>query len=267
MTAQGRGTIRKCASDRALRSGRPALRTAVPRLAALLVASLAVPAHAQSSHFGGEVALASQLVDQGIAITADEPVLQGAVSWMAPGGWSLGVAGGVEARSPGTPVFALARVSRAWTPSADWLAQASLLYYDYRSSGRAAAPDRVHANVYFTWRDTLTFGVSAIHPAGDHPRRVLGTADAEIGWPLGRHLSLSAGAGFGQALVTGYRGGYYRYRYERVEAYRYGNLGLAWNDGPWRLQVDRTASSLGGRGAYYGVGTPSDWVATLAWSF
>jgi hypothetical protein len=234
---------------------------------ALLAAGLAAPVHAQSSRFSGELALSSQLVDQGIAITAGEPVLQGAVSWMAPGGWSLGVAGGVEARSPGTPVFALARVSHAWAPSADWLAQASLLYYDYRGEGRAAQPDRTHANLYFTYRDTLTFGVSAIHPAGDHPRRVLGAADAEIGWPLGRHLSLSAGAGIAQALVVGYRGGYYGYRYERVEAYRYGSLGLAWNRGPWRLEVQRTTNSLGSRGGYYGAGTPSDWLATLGWSF
>jgi uncharacterized protein (TIGR02001 family) len=251
-----------CAPVAARSRGRRVLPAAL-LAAGWLLAGLAAPAHAQSSRFGGEVALASQLVDQGIAITADEPVLQGAVSWMAPGGWSFGVAGGVEARSPGTPVFTLARASHAWTPSADWLVQASLLYYDYRSRGRAAAPDRMHANLYFTWRDTLTFGVSAIHPAGDHPRRVLGAADAEIGWPLGRHFTLSAGAGVAQALVV--RG--YHYRYERVEGYRYGNLGLAWNEGPWRLQVDRTANSLGARGAYSGAGTPSDWVATLAWSF
>lgn len=251
-----------CAPAAAPGRGRRAL-PAILLPAACLLASFA-PAHAQTPRFGGEVALSSQLVDQGIALTADEPVLQGAVSWTAPAGWSFGVAGGVEARSPGTGVFTLARASRAWTPSADWLAQASLLYYDYRSSaGRATTPDRMHANLYFTWRDTLTFGVSAIRPAGDHPRRVLGAADAEIAWPLGRHFTLSAGAGVAQALVVRGR----RYRYERVEGYRYGNLGLAWNGGPWRLEIDRTANTLPARDAYYGAGTPSDWVATLAWSF
>lgn len=224
------------------------------------------------SRLDGKIALSSQLVDRGLAITPATPILQGAVSWASPAGWSLGVAAAVETRSPGTPVMALGRLARAWAPSAEWQAQASLLYYDYRARGM---PDRVDANVYFTYRDLLSLGVSAIRVDNPRaPRRVTGAADATLNWPVARHLSLSAGAGVGQATITtyGYRAapnppgaGRRYYRYDYVRMYGYGSVGLAWSDGPWRLQVDRSMNSLGER-RVYGAGAPG-WVATLSLAF
>lgn len=241
-------------------------------------ACLPTAVHAQS-RVDGKIALASQLVDRGLAVTPATPVLQGAVSWASPTGWSLGVAGAVETRSPGTPVMALARVSHTWAPSAEWQAQASLLYYDYHANG---IPDRLDANVYFTYRDILSFGLSAIRVDNPRaPRRVTGAADATLSWPLTRHLSLSAGAGIAQATVTVYGpryppghppgsppyyyGGGHAYRYDRVQRYGYGSIGLAWSDGPWRLQVDRNMNSLGAR-RVYGDRAPG-WVATLSRAF
>lgn len=234
--------------------------TARLRAAIVALACLSAPLHAQS-RFGGNVALSSQLVDRGLAITPATPVLQGAISWTSSKGWSLGLAGGVEVRSPGQPVMVLARVSRSWAPSADWLAQANLLYYDYRGNG---IPDRADANVYFTYRDTFSFGLSAIRVDGARSPRALGAADANLSWPLTRRLSLAAGAGIAQATVRSYAPG--RYGYDRVQLYGYGNLGLAWSDGPWRLQLDRNMNSLGDRRAY-GTRAASDWLATVSRSF
>lgn len=239
---------------------------------AAVPACLAAPLHAQSSRFSGEVALASQLVDQGLAVTPATPVLQGAVSWTTPEGWSVGLAGGVELRSPGRPVVVLARVSRFWPMSADWLAQASLLYYDYRAERGSRIPDRADASVHFIYRDTLTLGLSAIRVSGDGDLR--GAADIDASWPLGEHLSVTAGAGIAQAAVAshgpgGYSGGYWYPtdpRYDRVRVYGYGNLGLAWSEGPWHLQLDRNRSSMGSRRAY-GTQAPSGWVATVSRSF
>jgi hypothetical protein len=223
------------------------------------------------SRVDGKIALSSQLVDRGLAITPATPILQGAVSWASSSGWSLGAAGAVETGSPGTPVMALARVSRAWAPSAEWQAQASLLYYDYRAT---AMPDRLDANLYFTYRDLVSFGVSAIRIDNPRaPRRLAGAADATLSWPIARHLSLSAGAGIGQATITtyGYRrppslyGAARAYRYDHVRSYAYGSLGVAWSDGPWRLQVDRNMNSLGDR-RVYGARAPG-WVATLSRAF
>lgn len=158
----------------------------------------------------------------------------------------------------------LARVSRSWAPSGDWRAQANLLYYDYRGNG---IPDRADANIYFTYRDTFSFGLSAIRVDGARSPRVLGAADANLSWPLTRRLSLAAGAGIGQVVVRSYAPGRYpRYGYEQLQAYGYGTLGLAWSDGPWRLQVDRNMNSLGERRAY-GTRASSDWLATVSRSF
>src|SRR3546814_19718730 len=87
--------------------------------------------------------LSSQLVDRGLAISPATPIVQGSVSWMSPGGWSMGLAGGVELRSPGQPVVVLGRVSRFWSISDDWLAHASLLYYDYRAQRYRGIPDQI----------------------------------------------------------------------------------------------------------------------------
>lgn len=239
---------------------------------AAVAAQACLPAavHAQS-RVDGKIALSSQLVDRGLAITPTTPILQGAVSWTSPTGWSLGAASAVETRSPGTPVMALARVSRAWAPSAEWQAQASLLYYDYRGSGM---PDRLDANLYFTYRDLLSLGVSAIRVDNPRaPRRVTGAADATLNWPVASHLSLSAGVGIGQATITTYgrrrppyhSGAGRTYRYDQVRVYGYGSLGLAWSHGPWRLQVDRNMDSLGDR-RVYGARAPG-WVATLSRAF
>lgn len=233
------------------------------------LACLAMPLRAQSSRFSGEVALASQLVDQGLAVTPATPILQGSVSWTSPGGWSLGLAGGVEVRSPGRPVVALARVSRFWPLSGDWLAQANLLYYDYRAEGGSGIPDRADASVYFIYRDTVTLGLSAVRVSGDRDRRLRGAADVDASWPLTQHLSVNAGAGIAQAAVAPYGAGGYRHpgpRHDPVRLYGYGNVGLAWSDGPWHLQLDRNASSIGKRRAY-GTQAPSTWVATLSRSF
>src|SRR3546814_3975455 len=119
---------------------------------------------------------------------------------MSPGVCSMGLAGGVELRSPGQPVVVLVRVSRFWSISDDWLAHASLLYYDYRAERYRVIPDRAEANLYFTYRDTLCVGVSAMRPSGDQARRLLGATDVEVSYPLARHLSLTAGDGIAQEI-------------------------------------------------------------------
>src|SRR3546814_20034577 len=89
---------------------------------------------------------------------------------MSPGGWSMGLAGGVELRSPGQPVVVLGRVSRFWSLSDDWLAHARLLYYDYRAERYRGIPDRDEENIYFNYRDTLSARLSALRPRGDTAR-------------------------------------------------------------------------------------------------
>jgi uncharacterized protein (TIGR02001 family) len=237
--------------------------------------------HARPLQSSGEVALASQLVDQGLAITTDTPVLQAAMAWSSPGGWSFGLAGAVETRAPGHPVVLVARASRAWSLSDDWLAQASVLRYDYRGEQGRRFPDRSAANLYFSFRDLLTVGASASRASGSG--RWLAAADLAANYPLLDGLSLTLGAGIAEAVDTprypdypgGYPGGYRGVdqggggdagRGPATRRYGHGSLGLAWSGGPWRLELDRNWSSLGAR-EVYGTRAASDWVASLAWRY
>ncbi len=225
---------------------------------------------AQSTTFNGTVALSSQLVDRGQAITGNTPIVQGAASWTFPAGWSLGLSGGAAVRSPGRLAEALVQGSRHWTLSNDWQMQASLLYYRYSSGNRGGTSDRAETGLNWTYRDVLTLGVSAIYVLGAEGHRPRGAADLSLHWPLAEHLSLSAGAGVAQSLAASYR----PYRYDQARSYRpdraglsnYGHVGLLWTQGPWRIELDRIMADPETRRQRYYLGA-SPWVATISRSF
>lgn len=217
--------------------------------------------HAQSSGINGAVGLSSQLVDRGIAITQRTPTLQGALSWTSPTNWSFGVLAGAEVRSPDQVVEASAQVSRYWLLSGDWQIQANLLYYSYPDSRRARAFDRTETSVNWMFRDILTFGLSAIRVVGAS-RQPRGAADLDFHWPLPWHFYLSAGAGVAQSLVATHAS----YNYGQSSVYRYGHAGLAWDDGHWRVELERITSDSHGSREWGNLNT-SPWVATISRSF
>jgi uncharacterized protein (TIGR02001 family) len=238
---------------------------------AWLMAVLCLPTalHAQTASFSGTVALSSQLFDRGQAITGNTPVLQGAAFWTSPAGWSLGLSGSAELRSPGHVVETLAQASRDWSLSGDWQVQANLLYYTYDGNGRADPFDRTEAGLHWTYRDVLTFGLSASYVFGAADRRPRAAADVSMHWPLARHLYLSAGAGVAESLVSRR---YHRYddadTYIRVRSglHGYGHAGLLWSDGPWRIELDRIVADPEIRRQWRDWdATP--WVATISRSF
>ena len=257
--------------DRALRTG----------FAALLAGACLAPAlRAQSITFSGAAALSSQLVDRGQAMTASTPILQGAASWTFPAGWSLGLSGSAEVRSPGRLVAALAQASRHWSLSGDWQMQANLLYYRHAGTSRSRAFERAETGLSWSYRDTLTLGLSAIHVIGGKGRhRLRGAADISVHWPLARHFSLSAGAGIAQSPIAPYNAyGYGRadtHEYDHAGSYShvrsadfhsYGHVGLLWSRGPWRIELDRILADPQTRWQWDVMGA-SPWVATVSRSF
>lgn len=229
-------------------------------IATCIAACLLAPVHARAGDLSGEMSLASQLVDRGLPITSATPILQGAVAWTTPSGWSLGLSGGIELRSPGHLAAGVARVAHAWTVSTNWRMQADLVYYHYAG--------RLHANVYepgvyWLYRDILTFGLSGVYIVGGGEHRLHPAADLNVHWPLAGGFSLSAGIGvtrydasYGRPPNAGYYAGYYRY----------GQAGLLWSHGGWRIELDRVAIDPGARRYLRGVDAPS-WFATVSRSF
>ncbi|HET6632233.1 MAG TPA: hypothetical protein VFG73_05940 [Rhodanobacteraceae bacterium] len=245
----------------------------------LLAATLALcsggPLRAQAGEVTGGAALSSQLIDRGIAITPATPVLQGTLAWNTTAGWSLSLSGGAELRSPGRLAEAIAQASRYWTLDPAWQMRASLLYYRYSGSAASSAYDRWEASLGWTYRDVLTLGLSALRPIGAIDSDVRGALDIGFRWPLAHHLYVSAGFGIAQRPATGYVSSAHVYKadtaggYHRAgdhSPYRYGQAGLLWSNGPWRVEIARIATDLdpGGR---RGVLAASPWVATISRSF
>jgi hypothetical protein len=268
--------------------GRPLIGTGLGYAAVCIAVCLSSRVRAEPADFNGAVALSSQLVDRGQAITGDTPVLQAAASWNfatgesasgPPSGWSLGLVGSTEVRSPGRIVVTLLEASRYWPLTRDWQMQVGLLYYGYTGRIGSRAMDRAETGVSWTYRDVLTLGLSAIYVIGAPGHQPRGAADLDLHWPLAGRFSLSIGAGISQSLATydtcrcGYASregeGYERpYRHARTAAghYGYGHVGLLWSRGPWRLGLERIVTDAPAQQQWGDLGA-TPWVATVSRSF
>lgn len=239
----------------------------VALLSVTVAASFCSVLHAQSNSVSGTIALSSQLVDRGVAITPVTPIAQGALSWASSGGWLAGLSASTEVRSPGHSAEVLAQVAHAWSLSDDWRMQAGVIYYDYPGNPGASLFNRAEVGMNWMYRDVLTFGLSGIclTRGGNHPR---GAADVDFHWPLPWHFSLSAGAGVTQSLVNdGYDTTHGWYRYPHPGSYYgYGHAGLIWSFDAWRVELDRIATTPS-VGRQPGSLTAAPWVATVSWSF
>lgn len=257
--ANAHGTFRATGSSLPRRGFR------VPAHALVLAVGLclALPPQARSSDWSGEVALTSQLVDRGLALTPATPTVQAALSLALPEGWSLGVSGGAEIRSPGHLPESLAQLSRSVSLSNDWQMQASLLYYHYAGIEQARIYDRTEASVDWTYRDILSFNLSADYALGARQSQLRPAADLNLHWPLPWHFSVSAGAGVAQYVIAPY---YQASSYDHTGNYRYGHAGLLWSQGPWRLELDRVFIDPAIR-RRWGDLAASPWLGTLSWSF
>jgi uncharacterized protein (TIGR02001 family) len=231
----------------------------------LVMAGCCTALHAQTSNLSGTIALSSQLVDRGIAITPVTPIAQGALSWASPTGWAAALSASTEARSPGHSAEVLAQVAHYWSFSADWRMQADVIYYDYPGNPGASLFNRAEVGMNWMYRDVLTFGLSGIcltRGGSHHPR---GAADVDFHWPLPWHLSVSAGAGVTQSLINfdyGYGADGYRHPHPG-SYYGYGHAGLIWSYDAWRVELDRIATAPRQPGGL----NAAPWVATVSWSF
>lgn len=231
-------------------------------------AGVSWPVRAASGNFTGTLALSSELVDRGQAITSATPILQAAATWAFRPGWSAGVSGSAAVRSPGRIVEGIAQVARYWQLSDAWQLQASLLYYQYPGNARSGALDRTEAGIHLTYRDVLTASLSAIRVGGVRNHGPRGAFDLALHWPLARRLYLAAGVGITQPVVARYYDDDYRRPtgYARTDVRGYGQVGLLWRAGAWQIEVDRFFADAATR-ERWGDLHASPWAATVAWSF
>lgn len=221
-----------------------------------LLAAGALPVHA--GDWGGTVAVSSQLVDRGVAVTRPGPIVQGAVNWVSRDGWSLGASASYQVRDPGRVAETLVQIAKSWSLSDDWQMQAGLLEYRYPGGGAWRPYDRTEVSTSAIWRDVLTASISAIklaHGSGG-PR---GAADVAFRWPVAWHVSVTGGIGLAQYLAPLPQ--YYPYRPDR---YSYGHGGLVWQEGGWRVELVHVFTN---RERNRGEARVSPWTATVARTF
>lgn len=226
----------------------------------VIAACVLVPARVRAGDLSGTVSLASQLVDRGLAITAATPAVQGGIAWTTSSGWSLGLSGGTELRSPAHVAESVARVAHGWTLSGNWRMQVDMVYYHYAGRLRANVYE---PGVYWVYRDVLTFGLSGVYIASADEHRLHPAADLNFHWPLAGGLFISGGLGIARYAVPY---GYPPNERYHTGYYRYGEAGLLWSRGGWQVELDRVAIDPGSR-RYLRRFAASPWLLTLSRSF
>jgi hypothetical protein len=214
----------------------------------------ATPAAAQPLHWQGQLAVASALTDRGLSVYPRRPTLQ-ADGQVARGHWSLAAAASTDLSGRGEHRV-LGRVSYYRSLSDDWQLDAGLGWYGYPGNGWARAFDRREAGVGLGFRDLLSLNLTAIdYPAWPGRRAGLQWAlEAGLRWPLGDAWSATASLGEADLPPLPDR------------RYRYGGIGLAWQHGSWRLELNRLGADSVAR-RFMGDAGRARWSALVLKSF
>jgi len=204
--------------------------------------------------------VSSQLVDLGVAVTRDAPVVQGEASWLSQDGWVLSVSSSYQIGAPRQWTEGIVQVAKAWQPSENWQLQANLIHYRYPSSDSSArALDRTEFGGTLMFRDVLTLNAWTLELA-HRPGGLRSEADAGLRWPLTTRLSASAALGVAQYLAprSWYPGN------KRPDWFSYGHTGLRWDDGPWQVEILHITSNFRRTRYEFPV---APWVTTVARRF
>jgi hypothetical protein len=200
-----------------------------------MLALAAGAAAAQPLQWQGQLALESELTDRGISVYPRRPTLQ-ADGQVARGRWSLAAAISTDV-SGRAEHRVLARLSHYRSLSDDWQLDAGIGWYGYPGTSWARAYDRTEAGVGLGFRDLLSLNLTAIDYRVWPGRRAGLQWALEVGlrWPLGDAWSLTAS--LGQADLPP----------QPERRYRYGGIGLAWQQGDWRVELNRLGADSAAR--------------------
>ena len=223
-------------------------------VAAITAFTAIPPASAQALQWQGQVAVASELTDRGISVYPRRPTLQ-VDGQVARGRWSLAAAASTDLAGRGEHRV-LARLSHYRSLSDDWQLDAGLGWYGYPGDRRARAYDRTEAGLGLGFRDVLSLNLTAIDYRAWPGRRagLQWALEAGLRWPVGD--AWSATASLGQADLPP----------QPDRRYRYGGVGLAWQHGDWRLELNRLGADSAARRALGDAGR-ARWSALAMVSF
>ncbi|HEV8689701.1 MAG TPA: hypothetical protein VGQ91_05350 [Ideonella sp.] len=180
-------------------------------------------AGAQGLQWSGEATLGSDLTERGISPWPDSPVAQGLVAVSDSTHWSASL----SAAAPldrGDSRQIVGRGSGYWTLSQDWQLQARLAVYTYPQGEHRWPYDRTEASLGAAFRDLVSLEWSAVR-LSEGDSRLYPAVDLGLRWPLTEQWAVTGG--WGLAELPAWPGLHYHY----------GDAGLVWRTGDWRVSL------------------------------
>jgi len=260
----------------------------------LTAVACAAATAAAAATIGGEVTAVTDYIFRGISENDGRPAGQldvhvAANNGLFAGMWATTLSGpratapppGATTTGPAGDFEIQPYVGMRFVLSSNWNATVSAVDYTYIHHEYRGSDDYQELSVAFQYLDTLTFSVAASPNAVHYWRgfrvgRYAGY-DASVSgeWPLSGPLLATAGAGYyylsgpsshtsrlttstGTVTVTNDWG---------TQGYGYGNVGLALEHGPWRLDVGYYFSDKQAENLFPYSAQNNRAAATLSWRF
>jgi len=239
-------------------------------------AAAAAATGADAATIGGDVTVVTDYIFRGVSENAGRPAAQLDLHVAGDNGWFAGVwattlsgpaatppAPGATTKGPAGDSEVQPYIGMRLVLSSDWSTTLSAVDYSYLHHEYTLSDDYQELSVAFQYLDTLTLSLAASPNAvhywkGFRVGRYAGyDASASGEWPLWGALFVTAGAGYyylsGPSSHTSYvttpTGRAKTTTFWGTQGYGYGNVCLAAEHGPWRLDVgyyfaDRQAENL-----------------------
>lgn len=211
---------------------------------------MTVPA-AQALDWGGRAVALSDWMVRGLRLSDGRtPVIVAGIDAYTAG-WSLGASALRLRDAAGEPSTGLAlHLGREWLLGDRWLLLADLEHSRYERNPALPRWGGTQFGIGLACGDrwSLTWNADeALDPA-----LVARSLDFNLRWPVARSLAL--GLGLGRVL------------HAPGEHYSYGQAGVEWHTGPWRVRLDRHWSQQVSPLGYTDLAAPR-WVGSAQWSF
>jgi hypothetical protein len=257
------------------------------------VAGLAATGGARAATVGGAVTAVTDYIFRGISENDGRPAAQVDVHVAANNGlfagiWATTLSGPRAAAPPGATTAGPAGdfeiqpyVGMRFVLSSNWNATLSAVDYTYFHHEYRASDDYQELSVAFQYLDTLTFSLAA-SPNAVHYWRGFRVGrypgyDASVSgeWPLWGPLLATAGAGYDYLSGPSSHTATFRTPTGTVtvkndwgtQGYGYGNVGLALEHGPWRLDAGYYFSDKQAQNLFPYSARNNRAAATLSWRF
>ena len=215
----------------------------------LAAASLAAT---QELQWSGEAALGSDLTDRGISLWPGGAVAQAFVALSDSVHWSASLSAAAPLDRGHSHQLA-ARGAGYWTLSQDWQVQARLAIYSYARGEHRWPYDRTELTLGAAYRDLLSLEASAVR-LSEGDSRLYPAIDLGLRWPLSEQWALAGG--WGLAELPAWPG----------TRYHYGDAGVVWHAGNWRVSVRYLSTGQPVRGLLGEASKPHA-SASVAWMF